>query len=132
LTNIVRGWKFPVEIGQQSGRFKTVEGNEDIKEAIKIILTTKIGERINRMGFGSSLFNYVFSTTDYTEIKSMEYDIKKALTTWEPRIENLEVNAQVDTKNNNRILISISYETNETIVPEELNVIFDVNEGFNL
>ncbi len=126
-----RGWKFPVEIDSQTGKFKTVQGDEDIEDAIKIILTTKKGERIGNPQFGSNLFNYIFTSVNYTELKEMEYEIIQALTMWEPRIKELEVEAQMDSGNVGRVSISIKYMTDKSITPDEFNFKFEVNEGVN-
>lgn len=132
MTLRARGWKFPVEIDPLTGKFKTVEGDEDIKEAIRIILTTKKGERVGLPTFGSNLFNFMFASMNYTELKELEYEIKEALTTWEPRIKNLEVKAQMDKGNVGRVQVSINYKTDHNKNPEEMSFMFELNEGINL
>ena len=46
------GWSFPVGT-DSSGKIKLVSGNEDIEQAIHIILETSPGERVMRPLFGS-------------------------------------------------------------------------------
>ena len=128
----IKGWKFPVEIDPQTGKFKTQTGDEDIKEAIKIILTTKKGERIGNPQFGSNLFNFMFTSINYTELKELEYEITKALHRWEPRIKDLEVEATPDQGHVGKVSVSITYRTDSMMTPDELNFIFEVNEGPNL
>jgi len=131
MSETIKGWKFPIEIDPQTGKFKTVAGEDDIKEAIKIILTTKKGERIGNPQFGSNLFNFMFASINYTELKEFEYEITQALTRWEPRIKDLEVEAQIDPGNIGRINVNIKYKADNSITSDELNFRFEVNEGVN-
>ena len=132
MAESIIGWKFPVEIDAQTGKFKTQEGDEDIKEAIKIILTTKKGERMGNPNFGSNLFKFMFTGVNYTELKELEYEITKALNMWEPRIKNLEVEAAPDRGHKGRVIVSVKYRTARMMTPDEMNFVFDVNEGANL
>lgn len=49
------GWKFPVEVDEITGRIKMSSYEEDIQEAIGIILKTRKGERMMRPDFGCEL-----------------------------------------------------------------------------
>lgn len=131
MSDTLRGWKFPVEIDPLTGKFKTAEGDEDIREAIRIILTTKKGERIGSPAFGSNLFNFMFASINYTELKELEYEIKESLRKWEPRIKDLEVKARVESGHVGRVLVSIQYKTDHMVVPDGLDFVFEVNEGIN-
>jgi phage baseplate assembly protein W len=128
---MVRGWKFPIEIDAQTGMFKTVEGDDDIREAIRIILTTRVGERIGNPHFGSELFMFMFESINYTELKELEYEVVEALNRWEPRIRDLQVTAQSDPSNKGRVNVSIQYRTQQSAIPEQMTFDFEVNEGTN-
>lgn len=129
MAETIRGWKFPIEIDPQTGKFKTVAGGDDIKESIKIILTTKKGERIGNPQFGSNLFNFMFTSINYTELKELEYEITQALTRWEPRIRDLVVEAIADSGNIGKLYVNIKYKTDNLISRDEMSFRFDVNEG---
>ncbi|KAB2951949.1 GPW/gp25 family protein [Heliorestis acidaminivorans] len=129
---MTRGWKFPVEIDPQTGKFKMVEDDQDIRESIQLILTTRIGERIGNPHFGSNVFEFLFTTINYTELKELEYEIIQALNRWEPRIRDLEVDASADPTNKGKINIVIQYRTEQSIIPEEMAFDFEVNEGMNI
>ena len=51
-----------------TGRFRASSYEEDIKEAIYIILMTKKGERLMRPEFGCGIHDFAFATLDYTTI----------------------------------------------------------------
>ena len=46
-----RGLKFPLQVDPRTGKLAMVEHEEDIREAIGIILNTMQGERVMRPGF---------------------------------------------------------------------------------
>ena len=91
-----RGFKFPIQVDEITGKMKTSSYEEDIKEAIYIILMTKKGERIMNPKFGCGVHDFAFDTMDYTTLNRMEYEVREAITLWEPRIVDLEVNLSID------------------------------------
>ena len=74
---------------QSSGRFRTAEHEEDIRQAIYIILMTRRGERVMRPEFGCGIHDFAFETMDYGTISQMEDSVREALIRWEPRILSL-------------------------------------------
>lgn len=109
-----RGWKFPVQVDKATGRFLLSEGEEDIAEAIRIILKTSKGERVMRPDFGCGLNEFVFESTDETTLRLLEADIRQAITIWEPRVTDVEVEATLDESQPGRLLISITYVVRST------------------
>ena len=96
---------------------------EDIRESICIILSTAKGERVTQPDFGCELHNLVFQTIDTATLDRVERIVREALTSHEPRIEVVNVNAAVDEGIEGRLLINIMYRilsTNylyETVYP---------------
>ena len=109
-----RGWKFPVSVDATTGRFLLSEGEEDIAEAIRIILMTSKGERVMRPDFGCGLKDYVFGTMDETSLRLMESDIREAITIWEPRVTQVSVSAVADAGGLGRLSLHISYVVRAT------------------
>jgi len=109
-----RGWKFPVAVDTTTGRFLLSEGEEDIAEAVRIILMTSKGERVMRPDFGCRLREYAFDTTDDTTMRLLETDIIQAIRVWEPRVMDVSVKANLDPSNNGRLLLNISYIVRST------------------
>jgi phage baseplate assembly protein W len=104
-----RGWKFPVQIDPATGRIRLSEYEEDIAEAIRIILGTSQGERVMRPDFGCGLRDFVFGTTDDTTLRMLESSIVEAIRVWEPRVEEVEVNATPDRTDPGKVQIRIQY-----------------------
>lgn len=124
-----RGWKFPVEVDPVTGRIKTSSYEEDIQEAIQIILLTKKGERVMLPDFGCGLNEYVFETMDYTTTVMMEQEIQSALILWEPRITDVSVHIEMDERESGKINIQISYIVRSTNNPYNLVYPYYISEG---
>ncbi len=109
-----RGWKFPVQVDRATGRLLLSEGEEDIAEAIRIILKTSRGERVMRPDFGCGLNDFVFDTMDDTTLRLLESDITQAITVWEPRVKDVEVEVTQDESKPGRMHIGITYVVRST------------------
>jgi hypothetical protein len=87
------GWAFPIQIDDTGGiRMRSRE--DDIREAIGIVLGTRLGERTMRPEFGSGLADLVFDPNDANLAGRIEFLVRKALERWEPRILVKEVRAR--------------------------------------
>ncbi|UHA73463.1 GPW/gp25 family protein [Paenibacillus sp. 481] len=113
-TFLGRGWKFPVQVDAATGRIVMSEFEDDIAEAIRIILRTSPGERVMRSDFGCDADRYVFGLTDRTTRHLIETSIKKAIQTWEPRVTDVEVHSESDPESPQRLLVSIRYVVRTT------------------
>jgi phage baseplate assembly protein W len=89
------GWAFPMRLSVQGGIQLSV-AEQDIEEAIWIILRTGVGERVNRPNFGSRLADLAFAPLNVATLLRIRMDVEEALSTWEPRIDLLEVNPDPD------------------------------------
>jgi phage baseplate assembly protein W len=120
------GWKFPVRVDEVTGRFATAQYEEDIQEAIRIIIMTRKGERIMRPDFGCSLQDYLFDGMDYSTSVRMSAEISHALVMWEPRITEVEVSVELD---EGRLLINVAYVVRATNNPFNLVYPYYLTEG---
>jgi uncharacterized protein len=101
------GWKFPVRINTRGG-FSFARYEEDVQEAIWIILSTAHGERQMLPDFGCGMQDYVFAPDNATTRGQIAHEVRQALTTWEPRIDLLEVSVDSSTEAN-MLLIRLGY-----------------------
>jgi|SRR5947209_3661171 len=108
-----KGWKFPVQV-DGAGRIVLSQFEDDIREAIRIILLTAKGERVMRPEFGTGLHNFVFETMSVTNIGTIQAAIQNALIEWEPRIELLSVSVEADQGEVGKLLVNIDYEVRAT------------------
>ena len=109
-----KGWKFPIRVDSATGKIMTSEYEEDVAEAIRIIIFTIKGERVMRPNFGCNAYNFVFGSMDATTLGLLESEIKEAITVWEPRVVNVEVKAVPDREASGRLMINIKYTVRTT------------------
>ncbi len=107
------GWSFPVGT-DSAGRIKLVTGNDDIEQAIHIILETSPGERVMRPMFGCRAKEMVFNTIHPETMTLMSDAIQQALTLWEPRIFVRNVRIDRDPNIDSALVCNIEYEINAT------------------
>jgi phage baseplate assembly protein W len=122
------GWKFPVKNDLQ-GNLVLSRGEEDIKEAIWIILSTSRGERMMRPEFGCGIHDLVFSPINAGTLRVVEATIRETLTEFEPRIEVLTVEASDKEADQGRLLVSINYRVIDTNYETNLVFPFYLKEG---
>jgi len=116
-----QGWRFPVSVDGRGGiAISTHE--EDIEQAILVILTTAKGERVMRPEFGSSIYDFVFAPNNATTAGLIAYHVQEALARWEPRIEVTSVDVQPDPLEPSRVLINIQYVVKGT--NDERNLVY--------
>ncbi len=107
------GWAFPPQTDGRGG-VAMASGYDKIEQAILIILSTPIGQRVMRPAFGSRLHELVFAPGNPDTLGCAQLYVREALAFWEPRIRVLEVFAQVDPENPNAMLIHIHYMVKAT------------------
>lgn len=115
------GWAFPPRLDPR-GRIKLAEQEEDVEEAIRLILLTRKGERPMRPEFGSLLHRLQFAPNNATTAGQAARYCREALTRWEPRIETLDVQAEADPDHHARLVIQIRYRLKAT--NDERNLVF--------
>ena len=123
------GFHFPIQVEEATGKMKTVSLEEDIRQAIPIILMTRKGERVMRPNFGCDIYNYAFGTRDYTTLVQMENTVRDALIRWEPRITDIQVHISDRQTQEGALLIEIDYRVRSTNNPFNLVYPYYVNEG---
>jgi uncharacterized protein len=109
-----RGWKFPIEVDEATGRIKGAQYEDDIAEAIRIIIWTSKGERLMRPDFGCGIDRYLFEGNDDTTLRLVEAEVEEAIRTWEPRVHEIEVRVERDSVHEEKLLIHVQYEVRTT------------------
>ena len=122
-----RGWKFPVSI--KDGKIVPSQGYDSIRESIMIILGTSKGERVMRPDFGCGINELVFAPNNTSTATLIAFYIKEALLKWEPRIELLNVNAEPDEIEQNKLIITIDYMVKMTNTKDNLVYPFYLERG---
>jgi phage baseplate assembly protein W len=105
-----RGWAFPVRVGSGGG-IALAEGEEDIKQAVRVIIGTALGERAMRPGFGCGAHELVFEHTDASLTGKARFYVRNALDRWEPRIEVEKVDARIEGL---KLIVEVHYRVRRT------------------
>lgn len=128
---LVRGMKFPPQADPVTGRFRTSEGGQNVKEALYLILMTQKTERKVNPEFGSEVLSYTFSDTSPTMLHLMEHRLRTVLLTQEPRIAELMLHIEKK-DNEEKLYINLEYTVKETRERTELTLPFPWNGGEGL
>ena len=109
-----RGLKFPLQVDPKTGKIAMVDQEEDIKEAIEIILRTGQGERVMRSGFGSNTMDYAFAMVSSSLTNSIAQDLQQVLLEQEPRIQDVKIQCSDLNQQNGALVIQVSYTVRST------------------
>lgn len=101
------GWAFPVR--PEGGRLGYARYEEDVEQAIEIILRTNPGERIMLPGFGAGLRRFLFAPNSAVTHGRVEEAVRRALIDQEPRITVERVTALAAEDEPNLMRIEIDY-----------------------
>ena len=103
-----RGISFPPRLGPD-GRWAWSAGTPNIRESIRIILSTEPRERLMLPEFGGGLRAYLFEPNVVTTHRLIEERIPRSLARWEPRIAVESVTVETDPANEQAALVTITY-----------------------
>jgi phage baseplate assembly protein W len=106
------GWSYPIA-PTPTGEVALSAHEEDIREAIRIILGTNPGERVMRPDFGAGLQSLAFEPINSTTVALTKHRVEEALIIWEPRIDNIVVEVMPEPPSG-RLLIDIRYRVRAT------------------
>jgi len=122
------GWSFPVQVDRNSGDVALAVYEEDVRQAVRLILETNHGERVMRPDFGANLRALVFESINTTTLALTRHRVEEALTLWEPRIDTLTVQVTAEPPVG-RLLIDIQYRVRATNTFYNLVYPFYLQEG---
>ena len=107
------GWKFPIRVNARGG-LSYSRHEQDIEEAVWIILSTAKGERVMEPEFGCGIHEYVFAPNNAATRGSIIYSVQKSLAEYEPRIDVESVRVETFPGSENRLLIHVDYRVRST------------------
>jgi uncharacterized protein len=123
-----RGLAFPVAVDPATGAIALAEYEEDVRQAIRIILDTDPGERVMRPDFGAGLRALVFEPLNTHTLALARHRVEQALILWEPRIDSVGV--KVDARPGQGLMsIEVRYRVRTTNTFYNLVYPFYLQEG---
>lgn len=121
------GWAFPVR--PVNGRLTYARHEDDVEQAIGIILETTRRERVMRPTFGTDLRGFVFDSNSPATHRAIEDEVQAALRQWEPRIDLQRVRAYGQSDRPNLVMIEIDYVVRRNNSSVNLVYPFYLREG---
>ena len=116
-----RGISFPPRVGAD-GRIVWSAGEDNIRDAIRIILGTERNERLRLPEFGAGLRRFLFEPNTTTTRHRLEDRILRALAAWEPRIAVESVDVEEDPDDAESAIATIEYKLVATQVRDRITV----------
>lgn len=120
-----RGWAFPVSVEGGAVRFAVDE--DDIRQAILLILQTAPGERVMLPSFGCRINELVFAAGNAASLSLAQLYVRQALEQWEPRIDQITVTAVIDPSEPQCMVVTMSYVIRDKNRPDNLVYPFYLN-----
>ena len=108
------GWSFPPTFQNATRRVKMSAEEEDIRESLIILLSTRPGERVMNPLYGCNLDDLLFSPLTLT-LKSFVSDlIETAILYFEPRINLESIEISQNSELEGELLIELNYVVRST------------------
>lgn len=107
------GFAFPMQIDALGG-VEMSSDDENIRQSMMCIIGTAPGERMMRPTFGCAIHDILFEPNTSVTAAKIEYEVKRALVEFEPRIGDVEVIAKPDEIEVSRMNVTVSYTIRKT------------------
>lgn len=98
-----------------AGAIDMVDGDDSVRQAILLLLTTVPGERVMRPDYGCPLHRLVFLPNDDTTAGLAIHYVRRALERWEPRVDILDLDAEQNPEAPHELRITLRYRVRETL-----------------
>lgn len=108
------GWGFPPQFGQGGSSVRMVSEEDDIRESLRILLSTDPGERVMLPAYGCGLRSKMFESLSEGMITELTDLIERAILFFEPRISLDAVDVVIKDVLSGEVQIHISYRIRTT------------------
>ena len=116
-----RGIAFPPRVGSD-GRIAWSQGEDNVREAIRILLMTRPGERLFLDDFGAGLDRALFEPNTVMTRQGLKARIAQTLQQWEQRISLDSVEVEADPQDARSAIATITYRLVATQARERISV----------
>jgi Bacteriophage baseplate protein W len=90
----LQGFAFPFRIDPNSGRVAMTSGEDKLRQNVRMILATRIGERPMLRDFGTRLHGLVHEVNDAALARLLQDHARECLLLWEPRVLITEMSTE--------------------------------------
>ncbi|GAB2835146.1 GPW/gp25 family protein [Ferruginibacter profundus] len=123
------GWSFPPTFYKNPCQVQMVSDEEDIRQSLEILLSTRHGERIMQPEYGCNLDVLLFEPINTSLITFVKDLIEKAVLYHEPRIELKKTAIKTDQALEGLLLIELEYVIRTTNSRYNMVYPFYLNEA---
>jgi len=126
------GWSFPPRFDEINKEAVMVSTEEDILQSLKILLSTRPGERIMNTSFGCDLNQFMYEEMSETLFSHIREVISDAIIRYEARIDLEDIEIEYDNGLEGVLYITIAYQIRQTNSRHNMVYPFYILEGNNI
>ena len=123
------GWDFPPRFRKSTGSVAMTSDQEDIEKSLEILLSTRLGERIMRPGYGCDLSHMIFEPLSASVKAYIKNLVENAILMHEPRIVLKKVELESDKDQLGLVNILVEYVISATNSRKNYVYPFYLEEG---
>jgi len=123
------GWAFPPAFAGSTGAAMMVSADEDIRQSLQILLSTRPGERVMQPDYGCGIYRYVFEMMDSNLEANLRDEIRQAILFFEPRIRLDRLTVEIMDAMEGRLNVEIAYTIRATNTRSNIVFPFYLEEG---
>jgi len=123
-----RGWSFPPTFNRSTNEVLMLEGENDVRSSIEILLSTELGERVLLPSFGWKRDRWLFESLTTTAATAIQKEIEDALLFYESRIDLNVVRVLPGDRESGKVEILIDYTVRSTNTRNNLVFPFYIKE----
>ena len=122
------GWAFPIQFNKLTGTVELLSDEDDIQNSLKVLLCTRVGERIMQPKYGCNLDVMLFESIDESLLTYIQDLVFTAIYYFEPRINPEKVTVEA-TAEEGTVLVNVEYITRSTNSRNNLVFPYYLDEG---
>lgn len=116
-----RGISFPPRVGED-GRVAWSEASDNIREGMRVVLATQLGERMMLPQFGTDLRERLFEPNTVATRRLIQERIGSALQRWEPRVAVQSISVEQDPADETAAIATVEYRQKANQIAGQLSV----------
>lgn len=126
------GWRFPPSFDPHSRRLAMVAADDDIRDSLRILLSTTPGERVMQPAYGCNLRSLMFAPIDESTIATLRDLVRQAVLYFEARIDLLGIDVDTTNAEGGVLALRLEYTIRRTNSRSNVVYPFYFREGSNL
>ncbi len=123
-----RGWSFPPTFTKGEKGVNMLDGEDDIRSSIELLLSTELGERVLQPAFGWKRDRWLFESLTTTAATAIQKEVEDSLVFFESRIDLNSVRLVPGGELSGRVEIHIDYTVRSTNTRNNLVFPFYLSE----